>query len=132
MLIAIHWTKRRAPSGGVGEGKEMRVFVAPRKEQQQCQQARSPRVSRDWTTNQRVHMEGPMALATYVAEDGLVGRQWDVRPLGLRLFRAPVLGECQGWRMRVGRWVVEDSHRGRGRGGGGGVSEGKAWKWKNN
>ena len=26
----------------------------------------------DWTTNQKVHMEGPMALAMYVAEDGLV------------------------------------------------------------
>ena len=31
--------------------------------------------SRDWTTNQRVHMEGPIALATYVAEDDLVGHQ---------------------------------------------------------
>jgi hypothetical protein len=40
---------------------------------EQCQQARSPKDPRDWTTNQRIHMEGPMTLATYVAEDGLVG-----------------------------------------------------------
>ena len=39
----------------------------------------------DWTTNQ-IHMEGPMALATYVAEDGLVGHQWEEWPLGLRGF----------------------------------------------
>ena len=32
----------------------------------------------------------PMALATYVAEDGLVGHQWEERPLGLRVFNAPV------------------------------------------
>ena len=29
----------------------------------------------DWTTNQNVHMEGPMAPATYVAEASLVGHQ---------------------------------------------------------
>jgi len=29
-------------------------------------------LSLDWTTNQRVQMEGPMAPATYVAEDGIV------------------------------------------------------------
>jgi hypothetical protein len=34
-------------------------------------------------------MEGPMALATYVAEDGLVGHQWE-EILGLRVFDAPV------------------------------------------
>ena len=31
----------------------------------------------------RVHMEGPMAPATYVAEDGLVRHQWEERPLVL-------------------------------------------------
>ncbi|KRY55202.1 hypothetical protein T4A_5448 [Trichinella pseudospiralis] len=25
----------------------------------------------DWTTNQRIHTEGPMVLAAFVAEDGL-------------------------------------------------------------
>ena len=37
----------------------------------------------------KIHMEGPMASA-YVAEDGLVGHQWEERPLGLRVFNAPV------------------------------------------
>jgi hypothetical protein len=36
------------------------------------------------------YMEGPMALATYVAEDGLVGHQWEKWPLSLRVFDAPV------------------------------------------
>ena len=49
-----------------------------------------PRAPRDWTTNQRIHMEGPMALAACVAEDDLVGHQWEERPLGLRVFDAPV------------------------------------------
>jgi hypothetical protein len=31
-----------------------------------------------------------MVLATYVAEDGLVGHQWEERSLGLRVFNAPM------------------------------------------
>ena len=54
-----------------------------------------PGTPRDWTTNQRVHMEGPMAPAAYVAEDGLVGYQWEERPLGLRFFCCPSVGECR-------------------------------------
>jgi hypothetical protein len=50
----------------------------------------TPRVPVDWDTNQRVHMEGPMALAAKVAENGLVGTQLEERPLGLRVFNAPV------------------------------------------
>ena len=50
----------------------------------------TPRAPRDWTTDQRIHVEGLMALVTYVAEDGLVGHQWKERPLGLRVFNAPV------------------------------------------
>jgi hypothetical protein len=55
--------------------KELMGFAAPWREQQ-CQQAR-PGAPRDWTNNQRVHVEQPMALATYVAEDGPVGYQWE-------------------------------------------------------
>jgi hypothetical protein len=43
--------------------KELRGFATPWVEQQ-CQLARTPGTPRDWTTNQRVHMEGKMALAT--------------------------------------------------------------------
>lgn len=44
----------------------------------------------DWTTNQIVHMEGPIALAAYVAEDSLLGHQREKRPLGLMVLDAPV------------------------------------------
>jgi len=35
-------------------------------------------------------MEGPMAPATYAGGDGLVGPQWEERPLVLRRLNAPV------------------------------------------
>jgi hypothetical protein len=34
--------------------------------------------------------EQTMALAKYVVEEGLVGRQWEERSLGLRYFYPPV------------------------------------------
>jgi arginase family enzyme len=64
---------------------ELKVFAAPWGEQQ-YQQARFLGAPRDWTTNQRGHMEGPMALAAYVAGDGLVAHQREERPLALRVF----------------------------------------------
>ena len=69
--------------------EELRGFAAPWREQQ-CQQSRPPGAPGDWTTNQRVHMERPMALATYVTKDGLVGHQWEERHLGLRVFNTIV------------------------------------------
>jgi hypothetical protein len=71
------------------ELKELRVFVAPW-EEQQCKPVRYPGAHRDWTTKQRVHMEGLTAPATYVAEDRLVGYQWEEWSLGLWVFNAPV------------------------------------------
>jgi hypothetical protein len=53
-----------------------------------------------------------MALATYVAEGGLVVHQWEERPLGLRVLDAPSVGEYLGGSMGVGRWVREHPHRG--------------------
>ena len=35
------------------------------------------------SSNSSKHMVGLMALAAYVAEDGLVGHQWEERPLVL-------------------------------------------------
>ena len=69
--------------------KGQRSLAAPWGEQQ-CQPARTLRTPGDWTTNQREHKEGPMPLAPFAAEDGLVGHQWEERPLGLRRFHAPV------------------------------------------
>ena len=57
---------------GLNEGAEE---VSSPMERATVSQTRAPRAPGDWTTNQRVHMEGPMALATYVSEDGLVGHQ---------------------------------------------------------
>jgi hypothetical protein len=50
----------------------------------------NPQSSLDWTIDQRIYMEGPMVLAAYVAEDDLVGHQWEQRPLFLWVFDAPV------------------------------------------
>jgi hypothetical protein len=35
-------------------------------------------------------MEGPTALIAYLAEDGLVGNQWEEKPLVLRRLDDPV------------------------------------------
>ena len=48
-----------------------------------------------------------MALATYVAEDGLVGHQWEERPLGLRVFDAPVYGNDRVGVGGCGRTLIE-------------------------
>ena len=37
-----------------------------------------------------------LSLAAYVAEDGLVGRQWEERPLDCAKFICPSTGEHQG------------------------------------
>jgi hypothetical protein len=90
MLRANHWTELGDwMEESEKEMKELRGFAAPWCEQQ-CQLARTPGVPGDWNINQRIHMEGPVALVTYVAEDGLVGHQWEERPLDLRVFDAPV------------------------------------------
>ena len=68
--------------------KELKGFAAPKEEQYEL--TSTPRVSRDYTTNQRVHMEGPMAPVGYVAEDSIVGHQWEERPLVLRRLNAPM------------------------------------------
>jgi hypothetical protein len=43
-----------------------------------------------------------MSLATYVAEDSLVGHHWQERPLVLRRLYAPVQGNA---RARKWEWV---------------------------
>jgi hypothetical protein len=83
--------------------KKLKGVAAPWREQQ-CQQARIPGAPGDWVTNQRIHMEQPMVLATYVAEDGLVGHQWEERPSDLRVFDASSVGECQGENIGVSGW----------------------------
>jgi hypothetical protein len=43
-----------------------------------------------------------MSLAAYVAEDGLVGHQWEERPFGLANFICLSTGERQGQEVGVG------------------------------
>jgi hypothetical protein len=69
--------------------KELRGFAAPWRGAK-VSTDQTPGASGDWATNQKIYMEGPMALATYVAEDGLVGHQWEERSSGLRVFDASV------------------------------------------
>lgn len=88
MLEANHWTEHRVSNGGVGEGSEGAEVFPHLCGEQRCQLARLPEAPGYWTTNQRVHMEGPMAPAAHVAEDGFVGPQWEEPSLGLRVFNA--------------------------------------------
>jgi hypothetical protein len=64
------------PDGGVGEGIDGADRVYSPKEGATVSIGQNPRAPGDWTTNQKIHMERPMALAAYVAEDVLVGHQW--------------------------------------------------------
>ena len=74
--------------------KLLKDLPAPHKEQY-YEPISIPRAPRDLTTNQRVHMEGTMTPAAYVAEDGLVGHQREERPLVLRRLDAPVQGNAR-------------------------------------
>jgi hypothetical protein len=69
-------------------------------------------------------MKEPMAPAAYVAEDGLIGHQWEERTLVLRRLYAPVKGiPEQG--SRVGGLVSIRKGDGIGGfGGGGGIRKG--------
>ena len=75
----------RTPMEDIGKGlKELKGFATLQKKKNNINQpTRHPRAPRNLTTNQRIHLEGPMAPAVYLAEDGLVGHQWEERPLVL-------------------------------------------------
>ena len=81
--------------------KELRRFTDPWSEQK-CQTVRLPGPPWDWITNQRVHMERPMALAANVVEVGFVGHQWEERPLGLIVFDAPGEENARDRKMGLG------------------------------
>ena len=80
MLAANHWTEHGVPNGGVREGtEEAKGIYSPMEGATVStnQTLTLPRAPRDWTTNQRIHMEGPRPQAPYVAEYGLVGHYWE-------------------------------------------------------
>ena len=45
-----------------------------------------------------------MALAAYVAEDGLIGHQWEERPLVLSRLYAPVQGNARAMKWEWVGW----------------------------
>jgi len=46
-----------------------------------------------------------MASAAYVAENGLVGQQWEEKPLVLPRMDPFSVGECQGGEAGRGEWM---------------------------
>jgi hypothetical protein len=54
-----------------------------------------------------------VSLVAYVAEDGLVGHQWEERPMVLRRSYAPVQGNA---RARKWEWVGRGAGQGEGMG----------------
>ena len=77
MLTDNHWTESGVSNGGVGEGNEGAEGVCSSMERATVSTGQTTGAPRDGTTNQRINMDRPMAVATYVAEDGLVGHQWE-------------------------------------------------------
>jgi hypothetical protein len=69
MLTTNDWTECRVPDGAIREETEGNDEVCSPMEEQL---ARPPGAPRDWTTNQRVHMEGPMAPTAYVQRMALL------------------------------------------------------------
>jgi hypothetical protein len=87
----------RAPNGGARESTQGNEGVC------------NPKGETTIGTNQYLPPPRPlelMSLAAYVAEDGLVGHQWEERPLGLANFICLSTGECKGQEVGVGGWAV--------------------------
>jgi hypothetical protein len=77
----LKWTEHRVPNGGKRtEGAEGVCSPIGRTTVSLNQ---TPRAPRDKTINQRVYMEGLMALAEYVAQYGLVRNQYEEKSLVL-------------------------------------------------
>jgi len=80
--------------------------------QQQYQSTRAPR---DLNHPSKSNMDRTMAPAAYVAEDSLVGHEWEEKPLILPRLNLPVSGNVRVARQEgVGGWVGEYLHTRRG------------------
>jgi hypothetical protein len=89
MLTSNHHTEHRDPNGGVRGRTEEAEGVCNPIGRTTKSTNQSPRTFRDYTTNQRVHLEEPMASAAYVAEYFLIWHQWEARSLVLRRLDDP-------------------------------------------
>jgi hypothetical protein len=86
MLAVIHWTCHRVPNKGVREMTEgaEEVFNPIGRTTISINQTLPSPAELPWTKPPtRVHMEGTMATAAYVADDGLVKHQWEETQLVL-------------------------------------------------
>jgi hypothetical protein len=84
MLAANHWTEHRVPNSRVRERTEEAEGVCnPLGKNNNINQPDPPKFPGTKPPTLRVHMEGPMAPAAFVAEDSLVRHQWKERPLVL-------------------------------------------------
>jgi hypothetical protein len=76
-------TEHKVPNEGAREiPRELKGTEAPY-EEHQYKLTSTPRAPWNYITNQRKHIVELVALAIYVAEDDLVGHQWEERPLVL-------------------------------------------------
>jgi hypothetical protein len=108
ILPASHWTEHGVPNGGVRERIEGTEGLWNTIGRTTISTNQTLQSSKGLNPQERVHMEGPMALAAYVAEDGLVRPQWEESSLFLRdsmTQRRGMLGPWvdSGW---VGIWTL--------------------------
>ena len=80
MITATRWTEHRVLDREIVEGTEGAKDLNSPMGGATVSTGQTPQ---DWTTNQTRHMKALMGAATYVAEDGLVGCQWEEWLLGL-------------------------------------------------
>ena len=85
MLTGNHWTEWGVLDGGVGDRIEEAERICIPIEEATVLTSQTPQSSQG-LDQQRIHMEGPMAQATY----GLVGHQWEETALGLMVLDVPV------------------------------------------
>jgi hypothetical protein len=69
-------------------------------------------------------MVGLVALAAYVAEDGLVSHQWEERALGPVKILCPIIGDYQGQEWEWAGWESGGGERRWGGGCGGKLGKG--------
>jgi hypothetical protein len=92
MLAANHWTDHRDPTGGVIERTEGAEGVCSPIGGTTIWTNQYPQSSQGVNHQPRkIHgdTEEPMVPAAYVAEDGLLGHQWEKKPLLLWKIDAP-------------------------------------------
>jgi hypothetical protein len=82
MFAANHWIEHEDPNGrvmGRAEGAEGVFHSLGRTITSTIQ---TPQISQGLNLQPKatIHMEGPMAPAAYVAEDGLIWHQWKGKP----------------------------------------------------